>query len=72
MCSCRYFFSRGRYLAFESDTFVTKTAAVLNCWTTLPQGYAVLPATPVLNRVAIWTAGLRGKYRIRVACTFIY
>lgn len=34
--------------------------------------YAVLPETPVFNCIAIWTAGVHGKYGIRVVCTVNY
>lgn len=32
------------------------------------QGYVILPATSVLNRDAISTAGVGGKQGIRIAC----
>lgn len=33
------------------------------------RGNVVLPETPVLNRIAIWTVVVCGKDGIRIACT---
>lgn len=52
----------------REDTYIATVLqyVLLN---TLTQGYAVLPDKPVLNQVAIWTAGISGKYGNRIACT---